>query len=192
VGSATWIKLRHNVLSYSYTIFWSNSLISKSFLIVSLIVFLGLPLPLVIWLSSIWSGLLTTESIGFLSTCPNHLSLFSTIFSTIGEGEEENGCWVEDGYFVLSSSSWDKKLSHGLWRNKIYRVLSCTSPLDFISHDYFRKKSNLEQLFLTCLVIHYLASQMDQDTQLKIYLIWNVLVCYKRQHSFLYILKPYS
>jgi len=39
VGSDTWIKLRHNVLSE--TIFGSNSLTSKSFLIVSLIVFLS-------------------------------------------------------------------------------------------------------------------------------------------------------
>jgi hypothetical protein len=48
----------------------------------------------------------------------------------------------------LSSSSWDKKLSHGLQLNKIHRVLSRTSPLDFsFSHDYFRKKTNMEQFF---------------------------------------------
>jgi len=62
----------------------SNSLTSRSFLIVSLMFFLGLPLPLVIWLPSIWSTLCTTEPTSFLFTCPNHLSLVSTIFSTIG------------------------------------------------------------------------------------------------------------
>ena len=51
---------------------------------VSLIVFLGLPLLLLTWLSSIWSTLLTTTSMGLLSTCLNHLSLFSINFSTIG------------------------------------------------------------------------------------------------------------
>ncbi|CAI8586998.1 unnamed protein product [Vicia faba] len=62
----------------------SKSLISRSFLITSLIVFLGLPLPRIVCLLSTWSTLLTTESTGLLSTYPNHLSLFSTIFSTIG------------------------------------------------------------------------------------------------------------
>jgi len=78
MGLATWIKRCHSVLSK--TISFSNSLISRSFLIV----FLGLPLPLVICVPSIWSTLLTTAFTCLLSTCSNHLSLASTIFSTIG------------------------------------------------------------------------------------------------------------
>jgi len=49
--SDTWIKRRYNVLPY--TISLSNSLIFRSYLIVSLIVLLGLPLPLVNWLPSL-------------------------------------------------------------------------------------------------------------------------------------------
>jgi len=78
VGLTTWIEVCHIVLSQ--TTFRSNLLIYKSFLIVSLIVLPVLRIPLVIWLFSIWFTLLTTESIGFHSTCSNHLNLFSTIF----------------------------------------------------------------------------------------------------------------
>lgn len=50
MGPITWIKRHHNVLSYIIPL--HNSLISRSFLMVSLIAFLSLPLPLVIRLLS--------------------------------------------------------------------------------------------------------------------------------------------
>lgn len=81
VGSNTCINSRHNVLSRTMLI--SKSLISRSFLITSLIVPICLPLPQIICLLSIWFTLLTTQSTSLLSTFLNHLSLFSTIFNTI-------------------------------------------------------------------------------------------------------------
>jgi hypothetical protein len=81
VRLALCIKQCHNILSY---IILSNSLISKSFLIVSLLVFLGLLLPILVWLPYIWSTPLTIESTSLLSTRPNHLSrVFTNIFSII-------------------------------------------------------------------------------------------------------------
>jgi hypothetical protein len=81
VGSATWIKRRNYVLSYIISL--SNWLISRFFLIVSLIVFLGLPSSLEIWLPSIWSTLIITKSTCLLSTGPSHLSLhFHYVFYT--------------------------------------------------------------------------------------------------------------
>lgn len=82
VGSATRMKQCHNVVSYSMSLF--NSLIYKSFLIVSHVVFLSFSLPQVIWLPSIWLTLRTTESTSLVSTCTNHIRQVSTIFSTIG------------------------------------------------------------------------------------------------------------
>jgi len=82
VGSLKWIKRRHSVLSNIILFF--NSFISIFFLIVSLFVFLELPIPLLIWFPSIWHTLLTTKFTGLLSTCSNHLNLLSNIFSTIG------------------------------------------------------------------------------------------------------------
>ena len=50
VGLTTWIKRYHSVPSRTVSL--SNSFISISFLIVSILVFLGQPLPLVIWYDS--------------------------------------------------------------------------------------------------------------------------------------------
>jgi len=67
-----------------YIISLSNSLIFRSFLVVSLIIFLGLPLPLTISLPCFWSILLATKSTCLVYTWQNHPSRVSTIFSTIG------------------------------------------------------------------------------------------------------------
>jgi len=67
---------------------WIKSLICKYFLIVPLIVLLGLHIPLLIRLSSIWYTLLTIESTGFLSTCSNHINLFE------GEKNHRGGGWI--------------------------------------------------------------------------------------------------
>lgn len=56
---------------------------SRSFLIVSSIVFLGLSLLLATGLPSIWFTLFTTESTGLLHMCWNHLCRDLTIFSTL-------------------------------------------------------------------------------------------------------------
>jgi hypothetical protein len=80
VGPATWMKRRHNALSYMISL--SNSLISRSFLIVSVIVFLGLPITICLSYL-IYSPYCRTPCL--LSTCPNHLGQVSTIFYPIDD-----------------------------------------------------------------------------------------------------------
>ena len=98
----------------SYNIFLSKSLISKYFLIVFLIVFLGL--PLVIWLLFTWSTLLIIEFTGLLSTCPKHLSLVSTIFSSIGATP------ILSLMFVISDSISSSLTTHSSQHSYLYYI----------------------------------------------------------------------
>jgi len=150
VRSATWIKQCHSVLSK--TKFFSNSLISRSFLIVSLIVFLGLPLPLGIQLPSIWSILLITESTSLLSTCRNHLCLVSTIFSTIGVTPT---LYLMSSFLILprlvnKPISYIQQINHhNVCRNLSYVTLS--PPLwvyTFKSHEHkISEHMKMQQLY---------------------------------------------
>lgn len=76
--SDIWIKFRHNFLSK--IIYLSNSVISRYFLIISLIVFFGISLSLIVWLIFIWSTLIKTKYTCFLTTCSNHINPFSPCF----------------------------------------------------------------------------------------------------------------
>lgn len=110
---STFINFHHDVLSR--TIFLSKSLVSRFFLITSLIVFIGLPLPLIVCLLFIGSILLTTEFTGLLSIFPNHLSLFSTIFYTIGATPTVRGTSSDTYPISGTGTKYDilKKLRYG-------------------------------------------------------------------------------
>lgn len=82
VGSATWVTQFHSSLTESMSIM--KPIVSKSFLLVSRIAFLALPLPLVVMFASIWSTLLNTESTCRVYTCSNHLSGESSILPIVG------------------------------------------------------------------------------------------------------------
>lgn len=60
--------------------FLSNSLISKSFLIVYFLYFLDLPLPLNVWIIFIWYTILITELTSFLSMFKPPKSIFHYLF----------------------------------------------------------------------------------------------------------------
>jgi len=96
---------------------------------VSLIVFLGLPLPLLTWLSSIWSTLLTTACTGLLSTCSNHLSLFSTNFSTIGATPT-----LSNGSFLILSCLVLPLIQRNILISATYQVLNTISLFFNRSH----------------------------------------------------------
>lgn len=79
-GVSSMNQSRQNILSKIMS--FSNSLISRSLLIVFLLVFLSFLPHLVIWLLS-FDPLSLLQNSRLLSTCKNHLSRVSTIFSTI-------------------------------------------------------------------------------------------------------------
>lgn len=72
----------HIMSKHSFMRHISKSLISRSFLIIYLIVFLVFPLLPTIRIPSIWSSLLTTKSTCLFSTCSSHVYLNIFKFQT--------------------------------------------------------------------------------------------------------------
>ena len=115
-------KRRHNVQLLSNIIFLPNSLISRSSLMVSLMVFLGLPLPpgdLTPLHLTYSPSYITT---GFPSTYTNYLSLVSTVFSTKHTTLTVSNVVVYN-HILSSLTTYPTQYSH-LYKNNNNQVLS--------------------------------------------------------------------